>query len=81
MLNRRGLVAALALTCVLAFGGVAMAKGPHKHQNGHSALGAKLKQNGKHQAPSWQGWKRDSYCRGQQRQSRQYECRQLARFY
>ena len=49
MLNRRGLVAALALTCVLAVGGVAMAKGPHKHQNGHSALGAKLKQNGKHQ--------------------------------
>jgi hypothetical protein len=25
------------------------AKGPHKHINGHNALGAKLKQNGKHE--------------------------------
>ena len=49
MLNRRGLMAAVALTGVLAFGGLAIAKGPHKHMNGHGALGAKLKQNGKHE--------------------------------
>ena len=49
MLNRRGLVAALALTGILAVGGIAIAKGPHKHQNGHSMLGGKLKQNGKHE--------------------------------
>lgn len=48
MLNRRGLMTAAALTCVLAFGGIAIAKGPHKHMSGHGALGAKLKQNGKH---------------------------------
>ena len=48
MLNRRGLVAALALTGALAFGGIAIAKGPHKHHSGHAALGGKLKQNGKH---------------------------------
>ena len=49
MINRRGLMAAAAFTCVLAFGGIAIAKGPHKHMSGHNALGAKLKQNGKHE--------------------------------
>jgi hypothetical protein len=49
MLNRRGLLTAIAGIGILDFGGVARAKGPHKHINGHNALGAKLKQNGKHQ--------------------------------
>ena len=49
MFNRRSLVAALALTGALAFGGIAIAKGPHKHHDGHGMLGAKLKQNGKHE--------------------------------
>jgi hypothetical protein len=48
MLNRRGLLTAIAGIGILGFGGVARAKGPHKHINGHNALGAKLKQNGKH---------------------------------
>jgi len=49
MLNRRGLLTAIAGIGILGFGGVARAKDPHKHINGHNALGAKLKQNGKHQ--------------------------------
>jgi hypothetical protein len=49
MLNRRGLLTAIAGIGVLGVGRVAHAKGPHKHINGHSALGAKLKQNGKHE--------------------------------
>src|SRR5712664_4182007 len=49
MLNRRGLLTAIAGIGILGFGGVAHAKGPHKHSNGHNALGAKLKQNGKHE--------------------------------
>jgi hypothetical protein len=48
MLNRRGLLTAIAGIGVLS-AGVAHAKGPHKHINGHNALGAKLKQNGKHE--------------------------------
>ena len=48
MLNRRSLVAGLALSSILAASGIAIAKGPHKHHSGHGILGAKLKQNGKH---------------------------------
>src|SRR6267378_4340736 len=47
MLNRRGLLTAIAGIGILGVGGVARAKGPDKHINGHNALGAKLKQNGK----------------------------------
>ena len=49
MFNRRGLVAVLALSGILAISGIAVAKGPHKHQNGKNALGEKLKKNGKHE--------------------------------
>jgi hypothetical protein len=42
-------MAAVAATALFAFAGLAVAKGPHKHINGHNALGAKLKQNGKHE--------------------------------
>src|SRR5438270_6053763 len=49
MLNRRALLTALAGTGILSVAGIAIAKGPHKHQNGHNLLGAKLKQNGKHE--------------------------------
>ena len=49
MFNRRSLVAALALSGILAVSGIAIAKGPHKHHSGHAALGAKLKKNGKHE--------------------------------
>src|SRR6202165_240056 len=49
MLNRRGLLTAIAGIGILGVGGVAHAKGPHKHINAHNSLGAKLKQNGKHE--------------------------------
>ena len=49
MLNRRDFIAAGAVASVAGFSGVANAKGPHKHINGHNALGGKLKQNGKHE--------------------------------
>lgn len=49
MFNRRGLMAVLALSGVLAVSGIAIAKGPHKHHSGHAALGAKIKQDGKHE--------------------------------
>jgi hypothetical protein len=50
MLHRRDFVFAGTLAGVtLVSGTVSFAKGPHKHVNGHSALGAKLKQNGKHE--------------------------------
>jgi hypothetical protein len=49
MLNRRGLLTAIAGIGILGVGGVARAKGPDKHINGHNALGTKLKQNGKHE--------------------------------
>ena len=49
MLNRRTLLAVSAVVGALIIGGVAVAKGPHKHVNAHDALGAKLKQNGKHE--------------------------------
>jgi len=49
MLNRRGFIVAGAVAGVAGLGGIAVAKGPHKHLNGHSALGAKIKQNGKHE--------------------------------
>ena len=49
MFNRRTLMSVFAIVGALAIGGVAVAKGPHKHVNAHDALGAKLKQNGKHE--------------------------------
>lgn len=49
MINRRGLLAALAGAGIISAAGMAHAKGPHKHMNGHNALGAKLKQNGRHE--------------------------------
>lgn len=49
MLNRRGLLTTIAGIGVLGVAGLAQAKGPHKHVNGHNALGPKLKQNGKHE--------------------------------
>jgi hypothetical protein len=49
MLNRRGMLGAVAGIGVFAVAGRATAKGPHKHINGHNALGGKLKQNGKHE--------------------------------
>ena len=49
MLNRRGLLTAIAGIGALGVAGLAQAKGPHKHVNGHNALGPKLKQNGKHE--------------------------------
>ena len=49
MFNRRGLMAVLALSGVLAVSGIAIAKSPHKHHSGHEALGAKIKQDGKHE--------------------------------
>ena len=49
MLNRRELIAAGAVAGLVGLSGMALAKGPHKHMNGHNALGPKLKQNGKHE--------------------------------
>ena len=49
MLNRRHVLAAIAGIGVMWAGNSAVAKGPHKHMNGPNALGAKLKQNGKHE--------------------------------
>ena len=49
MLDRRSILIWLGMFGVLAVGGVAVAKGPHKHLNAHDLLGPKLKQNGKHQ--------------------------------
>lgn len=49
MPNRRFVLGLLAATPAFAMGGVAFAKGPHRHHNGHDLLGAKLKQNGKHE--------------------------------
>ena len=49
MLNRRSILTSLAFLGIWSVSGVAFAKGPHKHMNGHNALGPKLKQNGKHE--------------------------------
>ncbi|GAC1335660.1 MAG: hypothetical protein NVSMB26_20710 [Beijerinckiaceae bacterium] len=49
MLDRRGFLTVLSVSGILSLGSAALAKGPHKHMNGHDALGAKLKQNGKHE--------------------------------
>ena len=49
MLNRRHLITTIAGIGLVSAGGLAFAKGPHKHMNGPNALGAKLKQNGKHE--------------------------------
>jgi hypothetical protein len=43
------MLGAVAGIGVFAVAGGATAKGPHKHINGHNALGGKLKQNGKHE--------------------------------
>jgi hypothetical protein len=48
MFNRRIIVGLLASVGTVAATGMAWAKGPHKHHDGHAALGGKLKQNGKH---------------------------------
>src|SRR5258708_16253687 len=47
MFNRRVLLSALLATGLVA-GGVAVAK-THQHHDAHALLGAKLKENGKHQ--------------------------------
>ena len=49
MTNRRFVLGLLASTATFAMAGVSFAKGPHRHHNGHDLLGAKLKQNGKHE--------------------------------
>jgi len=49
MLDRRSILTLLAVFGIWSVSGVAIAKGPHKHMNGHNALGPKLKQNGKHE--------------------------------
>ena len=48
MLSRRIVLGLLASTAATGFSGIALAKQEH-HKNGHTLLGAKLKQNGKHQ--------------------------------
>lgn len=48
MFNRRALLSALLAVSLVAGGGIALAKN-HKHRDGHSLLGAKLHQNGKHE--------------------------------
>ena len=48
MISRRGVLGLLASAGVVASTGVAQAKQEH-HKSGHTLLGAKLKQNGKHQ--------------------------------
>jgi hypothetical protein len=47
MFTRRLLLAALTSASALAVPGIALARGK-RHVNGHAMLGAKLKQNGKH---------------------------------
>ena len=49
MFNRRHLLSAIAGIGIMSTGSWAISKGPHKHMNGPGALGAKLKQNGKHE--------------------------------
>ena len=49
MLDRRSILTSLAVFGIWSVSGVAIAKGPHKHMNGHNALGPKLKQNVKHE--------------------------------
>ncbi|HKF72554.1 MAG TPA: hypothetical protein VKB68_12440 [Stellaceae bacterium] len=48
MMTRRGVLGVLASAGVFATARVAFAK-EHHHKNGHSLLGTKLKENGKHQ--------------------------------
>lgn len=48
MIDRRILIGVFVSTCVLIGGGIAFAKNAH-HNNGHSLLGEKLNQNGKHE--------------------------------
>jgi hypothetical protein len=48
MISRRTVLGLLASASVAATSGMALAKQEH-HKNGHQLLGAKLKQNGKHQ--------------------------------
>ena len=48
MMTRRGVLGLLASASVFATSSVALAKQEH-HKNGHSLVGGKLKQNGKHQ--------------------------------
>jgi len=48
MIDRRILIGVFVATSVLIGGGIAFAKNAH-HFNGHSTLGEKLNQNGKHE--------------------------------
>ena len=48
MIDRRLLLGVLLSTSVIIGGGIAFAKNAH-HNNGHSVLGEKLNQNGKHE--------------------------------
>jgi len=48
MIDRRILIGVFLSTGVLIGGGIAIAKNAH-HNNGHSILGEKLNQNGKHE--------------------------------
>jgi hypothetical protein len=48
MLNRRVLMSLFFATTISVAGGIALAKNAH-HNDGHSLLGAKLNQNGKHE--------------------------------
>jgi hypothetical protein len=48
MIDRRILIGVFVSTCVLIGSGIAFAKNSH-HTNGHSILGEKLNQNGKHE--------------------------------
>jgi hypothetical protein len=48
MINRRVLLSLIASSGLLPLGEIAIAKNQH-HNNGHSLLGAKLNQNGKHE--------------------------------
>jgi hypothetical protein len=48
MFCRRAILNLLASSVFVATAGTAIAKNPH-HKNGHSLLGGKLKQNGRHQ--------------------------------
>ena len=49
MFNRRGIIGIATVGTISCIADLAVAKGPHKHMNGHAALGGKLKQNGKHE--------------------------------
>ena len=49
MLQRRILMGLAVSATMVVVARKAFAKGPHRHHDGHALLGAKLKQNGKHE--------------------------------